>query len=392
MKTFDCPKCGAPVHYAANAFGVGTARCAYCNSQLSLPDEAHGQPARVISQIDINIGPQVAATATKWIWVLILVPIVIVVIVIAAVLGALAPVIKSVSSTPSAPKSPPIVIPAFPPLPGRDKESSSTSSFAKATMRFGSEGIGPGMMTDARSIAVDAAGRIYIGEYIGGRVQVFDAEGKFISQWMADPKMPLRGLAADRKGTVYIAQKGSITRYEGETGKPLGQLPYSEGWGFDDVIAAPDGGLVCAWYKNRDDIIRFNSEGQVVRTIRAAISSASGDSELNTRVAIDGLGNIYALGTFNNAVFKFGPDGKFLTRFGSHGQQPGQISAAGAMAVDGKGRVFVSDSKGVQVFDANGRYLNVFKPEGIASGMIFNDKNELFIVARTKVVKYTLSD
>jgi len=387
MKTFDCPKCGAPVSYAAN-LGTGTARCAYCNSQLAVPDELHGQPARVISQIDINIGPHVAATATKWIWVLVLVPIVIVVIVIAAVLGALAPVIKSVSSIPNAPKSP-ISIPGMPSAPSGDKGG----GFATVTLKFGSEGIGPGMMTNARSIALDGAGRIYVGEYTGGRVQVFDADGKFISQWMVDPKMPLRGMAADRKGTVYIAQKGTITRYEGETGKSLGELTYSEGWGFDDIVAAPDGGLVCSWYKNRDDIVRFNAEGQAVRTIRAAISSASGDSELDTSVAIDGLGNIYALGSFNNAVFKFGPDGRFLTRFGSQGRQPGQISAAQAIAVDGKGRVFVSDSKGVQVFDSNGRYLTVFIPEGvIASGMIFNDKNELFIAARNKVMRYALSE
>ncbi|MDX6613356.1 MAG: hypothetical protein QOD75_2542 [Blastocatellia bacterium] len=387
MNTFDCPKCGAPVSYAANQFAVGTARCAYCNSQLAVPDELHNQPARVISQIDINIGPQVAATAAKWIWILVLVPIIIVVIVIAAVLGALAPVIKSVSSIPVAPKSP-IAIPGLPSAPSGERGT----GFATVTLKFGGEGIGPGMMTDARSIALDSAGHIYVGEYIGGRVQVFDSEGKFISQWMVDPKMPLRGLAADRKGTVYIAQSGVITRYEGETGKSLGALPYGEGWGFDDVIAAPDGGLVCAWYKNRDDIVRFNSAGQAVRTIRAAISSASGDSELDTRVAIDGLGNIYALGTFNNAVFKFGPDGKFITRFGSQGQQAGQISAGQAIAVDGKGRVFVSDSKGVQVFDANGRYLAVFRPEGVASGMVFNDKNELFIVSRKKVMRFTLNE
>lgn len=387
MKTFDCPKCGAPVSYAAN-LGTGTARCAYCSSQLAVPDELHGQPARVISQIDINIGPKVAATATKWIWILVLVPTVFVVILIASVLGALSPLFRSARSVPTTPRSP-IAMPGAPLAPSGDKGT----GFAKVTLKFGSEGIGPGMMTDARSIALDGAGRIYVGEYIGGRVQVFDADGKFISQWMVDPKMPLRGMAADRKGTVYISQKGLITRYEGETGKSLGELPYSEGWGFDDVVAAPDGGLVCSWYKNRDDIVRFNSEGQAVRTIRAAISSASGDPELDTRVAIDGLGNIYALGSFNNAVFKFGPDGRFLTRFGSQGQQPGQISAAQAIVVDGKGRVFVSDSKGVQVFDSNGRYLTVFKPEGvIASGMIFNDKNELFVVARNKVMRYTLNE
>jgi sugar lactone lactonase YvrE len=247
------------------------------------------------------------------------------------------------------------------------------------------------MLTDARSIAVDGKGNIYVGEYSSGRIQVFDSAGQFITQWMADPKMPLRGLGVDRKGNVFIAQRGTITRYDGQTGTTLGQVNYSEGPGFDDVIATPDGGLLCAWYRGSDDIVRFNSEGKVVRTIKAAISTEADRSELNTRVAIDGLGNIYALGGFTNGVFKFRSDGKFLNRIGGPGHQPGQISGASAIAVDGKGRVFVSDTKGVQVFDSDGRYITVFKPEGVASGMAFNDENELLIVSRNKVMKFVLN-
>jgi outer membrane protein assembly factor BamB len=186
-------------------------------------------------------------------------------------------------------------------------------------------------------------------------------------------------------------QSGIISRYEGQNGKPLGPIPYSAGWGFDDAITTADGGLVAAWYKNRDDIMRFNAEGQVTRSLRAAISSVTGDSELNTRVAADGLGNIYALGSFNSAVFKFNSEGKFVNRFGSAGDQPGQFRAPQAIAVDGKGRVFVSDFKGIQVFDADGRYLQVFKTEGSASGMVFNDKNELFVAARKHVIKFALN-
>jgi streptogramin lyase len=379
MKTFDCPKCGAPISYEPNAFGGGNVRCVYCQSQLALPE--HGQPARIISQIDINVSPHVTATATKWLWILVLVPVLIVIIVIGAVFGALAPLMRSVGvSRPSST------------APFGSKSGDPANSFAQEVLSFGSEGIGPGMMKDARSIAVDGQGRIYVGEYQGGRLQVFDATGKFITQWMVNPKMPLRGLAADRKGTVYVVQSGMITRYEGETGKSLGELQYSEGWGFDDAVTTPDGGLLCAWYKNRDDIVRFDAAGNVVRTIRAAISTAADESELNTRVATDGLGNVYALGSFRNGVFKFSPEGKFLTRFGDNGDQPGQFRAPGAIAVDGQGRVFVSDIKGIQVFDSNGRYIAAFKPDGITSGMVFNDKNELFVAGRTKVTKFKLKD
>ena len=43
------------------------------------------------------------------------------------------------------------------------------------------------------------------------------------------------------------------------------------------------------------------------------------------------------------------------------------------------------------MFDSDGRYLAVFKPDGVASGMIFNDKDELLIVARNKVMKFALN-
>ena len=78
----------------------------------------------------------------------------------------------------------------------------TANSFANVALEFGSEGIGAGQFKDARSVAVDGEGRIYTAEYIGGRVQVFDSQGKILTQWMVDAKRPLVSMAADRKGTV----------------------------------------------------------------------------------------------------------------------------------------------------------------------------------------------
>jgi DNA-binding beta-propeller fold protein YncE len=387
IKTFDCPKCGAPVSYDKDVIGANlTARCSYCNSSLSVPDEVRGRRAQIISQVNIDFKGtgDAAAKVSKWILLIVLVPVIGVIIAVIAMSGALVSVL-------SGNKSRSVATPSAKP----DLKSSGIkgeNGFATQTLNFGSEGIGPGKFTDARAIAVDGAGKIYVGEYSGGRIQVFDSQGKFITQWTVDPKMPLRGMAADRKGTVYVVQSGVISRHDGSSGQALGQIPYSGGWGFDNVVVAADGGLVAAWYKNRDDIVRLNSSGQVNHTITAAISSVTERSELDTHVAVDGLGNIYALGTFNNAVFKFSPDGKFITRFGDSGDEPGQFRAPSAIAVDGKGRVYVSDFKGVQVFDGNGRYLTVFKPQGSASGMVFNDNDELFVAARNHVIKLTIKE
>ena len=70
----------------------------------------------------------------------------------------------------------------------------------------------------------------------------------------------------------------------------------------------------------------------------------------------------------------------------------GSFVLPSAIAVDGKGRVYVSDIKGIQVFDGNGRYLTVFDPGEMAFGMVFNDKNELFVAARKHVLKLALKE
>jgi DNA-binding beta-propeller fold protein YncE len=376
-QTFDCPKCGAPVTYERAALNTtrSTVRCDYCHSQLIAPNELAGQPAQVV-RIHFSGGK-----FPKWIWLVLAIPLIGVIIGGLAAVGALAPAIYSVSRTV---KEPTKTTTTNPP------KKESANNFATVQLEFGSEGIGPGMFTDARSIAVDGAGRIYVGEYTGGRIQVFDSAGKFVTQWsIGDRKTILRGLAADREDNVYVAVGGRIDRYRGETGEKLGQLEYERS-GFDDVTTAADGGLVTVWQSNRDDIVVFDAKGKLVRTIPEAISSASGDSELAMRVAVDGAGYIYALGRFNDGVFKFARDGKFMNRFGSGGDQPGQFRAAYSIAVDGYGRVYVGDMKGIQVFDANGRYLTVIGLKGMAFGMDFNNNNELFVVARDHVIKYAV--
>lgn len=385
-KTFDCPKCGAPVTFERSADPnetKTTVRCAYCHSQLIAPNELTGRPAQVV-RIQVGFSPG-GGKFPKWVLLLLIIPVLGLVVGVLAAVGALAPAFYSVSRKANEPNNPQ---PFGGPIPGGKKEKAN--SFANVLLEFGREGIGPGMFTDARSIAVDGAGRIYVGEYTGGRIQVFDPEGKFVSQWnFGDRKSLLRGLAADRKGTVYVVTGGGIDRYHGETGEKLGSLNYERS-GFDDVSAGADGGLVTAWHSNRDDIVAFDANGKVTLKIPAAISTASGDSELSMRVAVDGSGYIYALGRFNNGIFKFGRDGKFMNRFGSGGDQPGQLRAPYSIAVDGYGRVYVGDIKGIQVFDGNGRFLNIIDVKNVAFGMVFNDKNELFVVARDHVAKYSI--
>lgn len=369
MDTLHCPSCGAPLDCDMHA-DADSVRCPFCESTVMLPARERVRTVVEEKVVYQRKGDETAVTAE------IIVAVVSVVVTGAVALFAFHQINKP-SRTVGVSNSKSNLT---------TTKTTTGDGYAQPVLSFGSEGVGAGHFKDARSIALDAAGHIYVGEYSGGRVQVFDASGKFLNQWSVDAKMPLRGMASDRKGTVFVVQSGSITRYEGTTGKSLGQV--GAGAGFDDAATTADGGLVAFSYQNRDDIVRIGPDGQQSKVIRSAISGQTERSELNMRVAADGTGNIYALGTFNNAVFKFTPDGRYVTQFGSAGDEPGQFRAPSAVAVDNRGRVYVADFKGVQVFDPNGRYLGLIKVHGAASGLAFDDNDDLFVVARTQVYKF----
>jgi DNA-binding beta-propeller fold protein YncE len=263
------------------------------------------------------------------------------------------------------------------------------SGFAKLVMQFGGSGTGAGKFDDARGIALDDKGSIYVAEYSTGRVQKFDAQGKFVTDWNAASDSPVRGLAADRAGHVFVVQGGNVFKYDGKSGELISKFKGSDY--FDDVAVLPNGELIAASYINRDDIVHLDQNGQVVSRIKKAISGQTGKSELDTHVAVDGSGNIFALGTFSSAIFQFSPAGKFLNKFGSDGDEPGQFRAPYALAVDSQSRVYVSDFKGIQVFDANGRYLDVIEVpnHAVPFGLAINAQDEIFAVAGNEVFQFT---
>ncbi len=256
---------------------------------------------------------------------------------------------------------------------------------------IGGEGIGPGLFTDARSLGIDDAGRIYVGEYEGGRVQVFDARGKFLTQWFADREFPLRGMAVRRDGAVYTVQAGEIVLRDGMTGSAISKVAYAAGSHFDDIALVPDGRVLTAWYGNRDDLVVFSAAGEAILSIPEAVSKQTGEPELTLRVAADGQGNLWALGVFSTAVFHFDEKGGFVNRFGSPGDESGQLRAPMSIAVDGKGRVYVGDMSGVQVFRSDGRFVGRIEVEGPPYGVFIDPGGRLWVANGTHVRQYEVA-
>lgn len=262
--------------------------------------------------------------------------------------------------------------------------------------RFGAEGIGPGKFEDARAIAVDNAGRLYVGEYTSGRIQVFDTAGAFQAQWtLGENDFYVDQFAADRSGRLYIPY-GGLGIYDGTTGNATGGLPpvdedrFASGY-TDSVAIGADGAIYAVW---GDDIVRLNQAGEVTLRIENAIEAAVGGLETTTKIAVDGLGNIYALGVSQDVVVKFDSSGAFVDRVAvanrGAGDEESKLRAANALAVDSRGRIYVADIFGIKIYDDDGQYRATLDIPGVAFGLTIDDNDILSIAARTEVLRYQL--
>lgn len=257
--------------------------------------------------------------------------------------------------------------------------------FASPVLTFGGEGTGAGLFSDARYVGVDSQGTIYVGDIETRLVQVFNPEGKFVTQWYTGKKdngkdVFINGMAVDLNGQVYIASSDGIYIFGGQSGERLGVLTYpGEGY-FEDVCTAPDGSLVAIFFYTGENVIRFNNNGQVDLFLENPIGNVTDHSELDTSIAVDGVGNIYLLGSFNNLAFIYNRDGKYQNKFGGDGDGPGTFQAVDAIAVDNRSRIYISDVRGIQVFDPNGRYLDVFNATNGMRAMVFDLSGHLYTV------------
>lgn len=264
-------------------------------------------------------------------------------------------------------------------------------AYARVATSFGQEGSGPGLLDDPRSIAIDPSGNLYIANYSDGRVQKFDPSGAYQLLWNIGEENYPQSMAADRAGIVYVVYDGEVWEYDGATGRLLGQLGGTDMPWWYAVTATPDGGLLVA--ADSESILRFDADGNQVFNLAEVPGSQTGDPDDVDDISVDGVGNIYLLTDGDQPIIKFSPQGRLLMRFGSEGNERGQLRAPSAIAVDGQGRIYVGDVAGVQVFAADGRYLDRFNVEGYPFDIAFNQQGELWVVSNLpKIIKYVIHE
>lgn len=418
MEAFECPSCGAALSLDEDYDGL--VQCPYCGKSVVTPEHLVKRPAgtgvsRVrFTQDGVEVELHDGSTATEQFisagttepqrlqskgisrFVTCLVVFIGVIIVGSIALGVIVPLLTTgaMVSIFNNQTPPDTTVPDFEelfetPLAEFPGLNTAEPGFAAQVLAFGEQGTGAGRFEDTRWVGVDGDGNIYTAEYQDGRVQKFDAAGKFLLGWNVGDERVLTDLAVSRQGVVYVVYGGELLKFDGKNGKSLGSVAVESDRYIETVEVGVDNGLLVI--AGGEDILRFDADEQLILAVEDAISSVSGDLELASRAAIDGVGNIYVLGRFNELVFVYSAEGKYRNRIGSGGDAPGQFRAPSDVAVDAEGRIFVSDIFGVQVFASDGRYIDTVEVDGVAFGLAFDDVNNLLVASNAKrILKYEI--
>lgn len=238
--------------------------------------------------------------------------------------------------------------------------------------KFGAAGSSDGQFgNDAKQVARDSSGNLYVADFGNDRVQKFNSSGVFQSNIITGLD-EAQGIAVDASGNIYVSYKVVASARIIRKYSSAGTLQWTGSLGQSSAYnaLATDGTHVYATF---GDVIQkiLCSDGSHVGYLGA---SGSGNGQFTTAygIAYNAVtGNLYVTDQGNDRVQIITTSGVFVDKFGSAGSGNGQFGAATGIAVSSDGsKIWVADgtSDRVQVFDSDGVFLATFGATGTSDG------------------------
>ena len=395
-KLFRCPSCGS----ALEVVDAPSVTCKYCGSSVPVPAKYRPQkpqaPQVIIQQMpDYSQQYAQAMRGSQRIGCIITLIILLFVggITVFSILASATAVNTVISEVGSQIEDATGID-----LPG----ATPTPAFAEVNLEFGGEGTGPGLFDDPRTIAVDPDGNIYVADYDDGRVQKFDPTGKF--EWLvtteedANGNNTIGGLAVDYAGNLYVTRSGDLLKYSTEGGTLIETFPGDFPDTLYETVVVDASNTLYALHvtASDNDLLKLSADGEILARWTNIVGGVNeDDAALDLDLAVDGVGNIYISSSFGKQVYIFDSDGKFTDRFGQEGDDPGAMSSPGAIAVDGRNRVYVNNFGGVDVYDSKGNYINSLPSDYTKGGtrdIAIDIEGNVYVVTTNGIVlKYQLT-
>jgi DNA-binding beta-propeller fold protein YncE len=90
---------------------------------------------------------------------------------------------------------------------GKNNRVVKLTKAGKYIKEWGSKGSGPGQISEPHTIALDSQGRVFVGDRENNRIQIFDQEGKLITEWRQFGRPS--GISITRDDTIYVTDSES---------------------------------------------------------------------------------------------------------------------------------------------------------------------------------------
>ncbi len=193
----------------------------------------------------------------------------------------------------------------------------------------------PGTFYEPWGIAVDSDNNVYVADTWNHRIQKFDANGNFITQW----------------GTFGQAENSSAF------------------WGPRDILVDSQDRIFVTDTGNKRIVI-FDKDGNFLSSFGTA-GLLAGEFDEPVGIALDGNGRAFVADTWNQRIQRFVPSGDGLTFTADHqweisGWYGQSLDNKPYIAVDRKGHLFASDPEGYRIleFDTDGKFIRYWGDYG----------------------------
>jgi DNA-binding beta-propeller fold protein YncE len=198
-------------------------------------------------------------------------------------------------------------------------------------LKWGGQGTGNGQFDDPRGLAVDITGDVYVVDMGNDRVQKFDPEGRYLTQWGSAGPIP-------DSADGHFSAPMDVAVYRGDADRSTQFVYVADTLNSRVQKFLPNGTFVEKWGK---------------------WGSGQGEFRQPRGIAVGPSGNVYVVDGLNGRIQKFSSDGGYIAQWGAHVDKGGQFRSLQGIAVDSQENVYVADSGvyAVLKFTAGGQPL-----------------------------------
>jgi len=228
-------------------------------------------------------------------------------------------------------------------------------------------------------VAVDSKGNLYIADEKVGAIFIFNTETRdldLIKNKSQAHFVRIVGLAMDDGDRLFVSDPGlrHILVFD-STHKATDVI--TEGLSEPSMMAIDkENRLLYVSDIGLDQVLVYDADSfKLLRTIGTTGHkhelTTPGDFAKPTGLAVDQEGNLYVCDTLNDRIEVFDADGKFMNTFGKNGDGPGYFARPKGIAIDSDGHIWVADGMQdrVQVFNSEWQLLITFGGHGLLPGM-----------------------